>query len=376
VEKVIVNKVESYDKVKEFVSSAIDLVEVKEGMSVMVKPNFLLAKDADSPVITNPLVIKAVLEEFIARGAKPFIYEIPSVYKVGVAAKACGVDKICSDLGVEIKEQGEFAFFTNAKNKFYKRLSLPKELNEVDLVVDLAKLKTHSLMGLTLGVKNMFGLVKFDLRGQMHFQTGRDTEKFAHYLVDIYNCINPGLTILDGVVGMEGNGPSNGTPKKFGFMAASKNAYALDNVVVRMMGKSLSDIPIQKVAIDREIYGAKESEVEVVGDDLNFEIKMPDSYISSSKFVTGLMNFAYGKMRRFTDSKPVIVKVECKSCMNCKKICPADAITVKDAKPVIDYEKCIRCFCCHEVCPYDAIDIHKTYLRKLIEKRFNRSLKK
>ncbi len=198
----------------------------------------------------------------------------------------------------------------------------------------------------------------------------------VYFLIDIYNCINPGLTILDGVVGMEGNGPSNGTPKEFGFMAASKNAYALDNVVVRMMGKSLNDIPIQKVAIEREIYGAKESEVELDGEMLSFDIKMPDSYMSGNKFVAGLMNFVYGKMRRFTDSKPVINKAECKSCMNCKKICPANAITVKDAKPVIDYEKCIRCFCCHEVCPYDAIDIHKTYLRKLIEKRFNRSLKK
>ena len=369
-EKVLIRNVEDYDlKVYDFVKDCFDM-DLK-GKSVLVKPNFLLAKDASSAVITHPVVIEAVLKVIIEKGGKPFIYEIPSIGSALNAAKKCGVDKICSDLDVEIKELGEFEFVENSSNVHFKKLAVPVAA-KADFIVSLAKLKTHSLMGLTLGVKNMFGLVKPDNRNQMHFKTGRDRDAFAHMLIDVFNFVKPDLTILDGVVGMEGNGPSNGVPRKFGFMACSKSAFALDSAVVKIVGQKDSEIPIQRIAKERGVY----EEAEVVGDHVYIgkTIKMPDSFTGSPIFGK-VQKISYPLAKRLFDAKPVIVLDKCVSCFNCIKICPAKAISPKDKKPVIDYSKCIKCFCCHEVCPEDAIKIHKTYLRRFIEKRVKRSLK-
>jgi len=373
-EKVLIRNVENYDsKVEDFVREVFDEFELKD-KRVLVKPNFLLAKDGESGVITHPVVIEAVLKVVLEKGGKPFIYEIPSIGSALSAAKKCGVDKICLDLDVEIKAISEFEFVENLENVHFKKLAIPVEVAKADFIVNLAKLKTHSLMGLTLGVKNMFGLVKPDLRNNMHFKTGRDRDTFAHMLIDVFSFVKPDLTILDGVVGMEGNGPTNGVPRRFGVMCASKSAFALDSAVVKMLGKKDEEIPVQRIAEKRGLN----VEFRVVGDHVYIgrAIKMPDSFTGSlGSAFGGFTKVFYPMFKGLFDAKPKIIYPKCVSCFNCMKICPAKAISVKDKKPWIDYSKCVKCFCCHEVCPEDAIEIHKTYLRKTIEKRFKKNLK-
>ncbi len=372
--KVYFKKIEGYEigELKEFVRECFLKLnlEFKENASVLVKPNFLLAKNFDSPVITNPILIRAVLEVLIERKLRPFIYEIPSMGSVESAAKKCGVYEVCQELNVEIKRLGEFVSFTNDENKYFKKLFFPKELEEAEYVVNLAKLKTHSLMGLTMGLKNVFGLVKPEYRGQMHFKTGRDREMFGHMLIDVYNFVEPDLTILDGIVGMEGNGPSNGEMRKFNFVCASTSALALDYEVVKILKVDLKKVPLLKVGLER--FGKIDSEV--IGDKIEIgnPIKFPSTFVSS--FSGMLMNFAYPLFKRFIQARPVVDRSKCIVCLNCKNICPAKAISVKEGKAWIDDEVCIKCFCCHEVCPINAIKINKPYIGRILEKRFNKGL--
>ena len=369
--KVYFKKIDEYDleKLKEYVRNCFSElgVDFKKGSSVLVKPNFLLAKNADSPVITNPVLIRAVLEVLIEKKLRPFIYEIPSMGSVENAAKKCGLDIICKELNVEIKSLGEFVSKSNDNNKHFKKLFFPKELDEADYVVNLAKLKTHSLMGLTLGIKNVFGLVKPEFRGQMHFQTGKDRDEFAHMLIDVYNLVNPDLTIIDGIIGMEGNGPANGVARKFGFVGASTHAYALDIEVAKILNTDENKIPLLKI-------GKKRFNIvsEPIGDEIkiDFLIKLPDTFNSNGT----LTNLVYPYLKKFIQARPVVIPEKCIACLNCKNICPAKAISIRDGKAWIDDKICIKCFCCHEVCPINAIKINKPYIGRLLEKNFNKGL--
>jgi len=292
-----------------------------------------------------------VLEVLLDMKTRPFIYEIPSMGTVENVAKKCGLDVICKELNVEIKPVGEFVSFSNDQNKHFKKLFFPIELEEADYVVNLAKLKTHSLMGLTLGIKNVFGLVKPEFRGQMHFQTGRDRDEFAQMLIDVYNFVEPDLTIIDGIVGMEGNGPANGEARKFGFLAASTNAYTLDCEVVKALNIVLNKVPLLKLGKGRFNVVS-----ERIGDEVNINepIKFPDSFSFDSG--GNIVNFVYPYFKKFIQARPVVIPEKCIACLNCKNICPAKAISLKYGKAWIDDKICIKCFCCHEVCPINAME--------------------
>jgi len=167
-------------------------------------------------------------------------------------------NKIYKRLGFEDKEKGNLLFdylwfieYFQPRAFLIENVPGLEELDEADYVVNLAKLKTHSLMGLTLGIKNVFGLVKPEFRGQMHFQTGKDRDEFAHMLIDVYNLVNPDLTIIDGIIGMEGNGPANGVARKFGFVGASTHAYALDIEVAKILNTDENKIPLLKIGKKR-----------------------------------------------------------------------------------------------------------------------------
>ncbi|MFH1209759.1 MAG: DUF362 domain-containing protein [archaeon] len=382
-EKVYIKNISEYDlnNLKRIIRETFKELDIKinKNAKVLVKPNFLLAKPQDSSVITNPIFIRAVLEVLLELKTKPFIYEIPSVYSIEAAANKCGLDKIAKELKIEIKKQGTFQPISIDNNKYFKRLSIPKEVKEADFIISLPKLKTHSFMGLTLGVKNTFGLVKFDFRTSMHFKAGRDRDYFANVLIDVHNAIKPNLTILDGIIGMEGNGPSNGKSRNFNFVAGSKNAFALDAAVIGILKKKQDEIPIQKAAVSRKIFGSNIKDVTVKGDKINITnpIRMPDSFTHSSNNLVNLaIQFSFPLVSRLVQSRPKMIHSKCISCFNCKRICPAKAISINNKnKPVIDYKKCVRCFCCHEVCPANAIEIDKTFIRKIMEKRTEKKLK-
>lgn len=379
-DKVFVEAIQEYDtgRIKEFVKNCFQElgIKIKRGDSVLVKPNFILVKPSSSPAITNPAVIKAVLEVLLEKGATPFIYEIPSVSSSQNAVKACGLDRFLAENHIEVKGAGDFEPVSLDGNMHIKKIPLPVELKKADLVISLAKLKTHSLMGLTMGVKNIFGFIKPEHRNQLHFRTGRDRAFFANMLIDIHRLARPNLTILDAVEGMEGNGPTNGTAKHFGFMAASKNAFAMDAAVIGMLKTDPALIPIQKEALARKIPGSDLKDVRIIGVVPKLDgIKLPDTYTHSSKnLLNSALSLSYPLLKKLFDSRPQINYNKCVGCFNCKNVCPAKAISNKNNRPLIGYSKCLRCFCCHEVCPHNAIQVHNTFLRKLLEKNIKRRM--
>jgi formate hydrogenlyase subunit 6/NADH:ubiquinone oxidoreductase subunit I len=236
---------------------------------------------------------------------------------------------------------------------------------EADVIINLPKFKTHSLTLLTLGVKNLFGCIPGPKKPLWHLKAGKDQETFAKILVDIYNVVRPSLTLLDGIVGMEGNGPNSGRPIPIGLILASGDSLSLDQIVCDLLGISRESLLTNRVAFER---GVGKETIEVLGE------KVEDVRISSFQFPTlsqidwGLPGFLSKALKNALTSKPVIDEEVCKSCDRCAEICPPKALARKGEDLVFDYGQCIRCLCCLEVCPEGAISIKQGWALRLVNR--------
>ena len=221
-------------------------------------------------------------------------------------------------------------------------------------------------MLLTLGVKNLFGCIPGPRKPLWHLKAGDDRKLFAQILFDIYQVIRPSLTLLDGIVGMEGNGPNNGRPIPIGLILASGDSLSLDQIVCDLLGISRESLLTNRVAFEQGI--GKET-IEVLGE------RVEDVKISSFQFPTlsqidwGLPGFLSRALKNALTAKPVIDGKVCKSCDRCAEICPPKALTRKGEELVFDYGRCIRCLCCLEVCPEGAILVKQGWALKLVSRK-------
>jgi len=225
----------------------------------------------------------------------------------------------------------------------FKKIKISKKILDADKIINIAKLKTHSQMILTMAIKNTFGCVVGKEKSSWHFRA-KTNINFAKVIVDIHNIVKPTINIVDGIDGMEGNGPANGKQKHFGMIGVSENAYALDHAIAQKLKVKEKYVYILKEAMREKLV----PEYKIEGDWKGDEIKLP---ITAPIFET------VTNISRALQRVPEINVEKCISCRICEESCPADAITIDDHN--IDYDKCIRCYVCHEVCPEDAIDLKR-----------------
>jgi uncharacterized Fe-S center protein len=243
----------------------------------------------------------------------------------------------------------------------FHRIEIAADAMNADLVINLPKLKTHTQMLLTLGVKNIFGCIVGMRKPEWHFRTGIDRERFAELLVRVYAAVRPSITILDGILAMEGQGPGRGgAPRELGIVMASTDAVALDIAVCRMLGVREQDLLTNKVAMQMRL-----------GADIDIDGKLPA--VRDMKFpeMTPLVfgpKALHGFMRRRLVQRPVCDASLCRHCGECWRYCPANAITPELKGLSFDYDKCIRCYCCIEVCPYGALSAQETLTGKVVRK--------
>ncbi|MBI5970642.1 MAG: DUF362 domain-containing protein [Deltaproteobacteria bacterium] len=340
---------------------------VRRGERILVKPNLLAARPPEAAVTTHPSVVKAVIRLVKEAGGIPIVGDSPAIGSARKVAEKCGVLQVCLEEGAEFVEMKDVVMKDNPKGRKFKRLELARECLEVDGIINLPKFKTHAQMFLTAGVKNIFGCVPGKLKPQWHLTAGVDSAHFADMLLDLYLFIAPRLTILDAIVGMEGNGPGNGTPRHLGFIMASADAVALDTVAAACVGADPMDVPLLKAAGLRGIKGVELEEVTVLGDAVTqvrvAGFRFPP--LVSVNFTAKLPYFIDRGLRKALTSRPSIDKKQCTLCNICVAVCPP-AIMKKTAKIEINYDTCIRCYCCQEVCPHGAITPVEGWLKRLI----------
>lgn len=373
-EKVVVKRCSSYalEDVKEALErifSALGGLQsyVKPGMHVVLKPNLVMKKRPEDAATTHPTVVEAVADMVVALGASVTIADSPGglyterslrgVYQV------CGLEKLSKKHGIQLNYDTRDIVIENPQGMYIRKLNVIKPLVDADLVINLPKLKTHGQMVYTGGVKNMFGSIPGVLKAEYHFRLS-DYDEFANALIDIFLSIRPQLTIMDAVVGMEGDGPTAGNPRELGFLMGSTNAFCLDRVAAEMICSHSLDIPILKNAVVRGLCPADIHDIVVEGEPSgclhvrDFHMPQLDTLRTISFYNRGILKHCVNWMK----PKPVFQYKKCIGCGECERSCPAGVVTVHEKKPVVELSGCIRCFCCQELCPAKAVVIKRSYI--------------
>lgn len=343
---------------------------IKKGDRVLIKLNLLSSKPPEAAVTTHPMLVKTVVRMVQGLGAIPILGDSPGGNSTFISYKPLlkntGIQAVADETGCQIVNfEEETVEVTSDKARTFKKLRIGKPVMDADKVIALPKLKTHQLTYYTGAVKLLFGYVPGMMKMEYHHNAGRDLDLFAELLLDIHNVRTPDIVIMDAVIGMEGRGPSAGTPRKIGLVMASKSCTALDLVAASIIGFDPTSVPTVKKAMERGEGPTSLNEIKIHGEDVASvvvrDFKRPETMGTAPG--SGLMAFI-GGMRA---SRPAIDKNKCKKCGICARDCPPKAMTfTKGSPPVIDYGKCIRCYCCQELCPEGAVNVKTPVLQRIL----------
>jgi uncharacterized protein (DUF362 family)/Pyruvate/2-oxoacid:ferredoxin oxidoreductase delta subunit len=363
---IVRNATYDYDQLKPIIFEMTEKLignKIKPGSRVLIKPNMLSAARPEDAILTHPQVIRAAVEYVLQKGARVQVSDSPAIGSFEKILKQNGTTDALQGLDVTCVPFKDILEVDIGKP--YGRIEIARDAMEADVIISLPKLKTHSQMLLTLAVKNMFGCIVGFKKSQWHLRAGVDTLAFASLLVAIHQAVQPTVSIMDGIVALEGEGPGKrGIPRKIGILMGSDNSFALDMAVCQMIGVPHRNMPMLKVAQDNQLLPSLEIDG-TLPQVSNFQLPGAENLIFGPVF---FQNF----LRRHTLAKPVCDQPLCKLCSKCWTICPAQAIAETTDKIEFDYGKCIRCYCCIEVCPYGALHSQETLggrlTRKLIDK--------
>ncbi|UCH82375.1 MAG: DUF362 domain-containing protein [Nitrospiraceae bacterium] len=349
--EVIIKSAEyEYDILKPVVfefMNALGGKRISQDSRVIIKPNLLAAAVPEKAIVTHPMVIRAVVEFVNERGARPQISDSPAIGTFQKILDESGITQAIKGLNVECRE------FKGAVNvdigRPFNSIEIARDAMEADFLINLPKLKTHAQMKLTLGVKNTFGCIIGMKKPEWHLRSGVDRELFADLLARISKAVKPDITIMDGILSMEGQGPGKGgTPRKLGVVMGSRSPAAIDIAVCKMIGLDPLSLLTNKMSA---LTGPAIEDVTITGElPAISEFELP--VMSPAVFgPVALHSF----IRKHLVQRPVADPSLCRMCGECRKYCPAHAITQDKKKIYFDYDTCIRCYCCLEVCPHGAL---------------------
>ncbi len=426
---------EHVDKALAAAIKAVDGFDgIRPGMTVALKVNLVSGMAPSKAGTTHPVVAAALCRMLIERGCKVIVGDSPGgLYTAGFVNhiyKAAGMSEV-EKTGAQLNQDFSVktAFFE--EGIYLKNFSYTGWLDNADVIINICKLKSHGMMAMTCGVKNMFGTVPGLTKPEYHMRF-QDVREFAGAILDLNAYFHPVLTICDAIDGMEGNGPTAGKCRHIGCLLASTSQYDLDMVAADLIGMSIQDVATLQGALDRGVGPASLEEVNLVGRlDAGRDVASGAAgaagiaagaagafagesaadtlrrlHISNFKKATWKTTRFYGGGDKWTlkgavielvfATKPKVTARECIGCGKCGQICPAKAITMTAGKkdksrltavpsgnadsarpaagavparklPVIDRDKCIHCFCCQEFCPEGAMKVHHNVLGKIVQ---------
>lgn len=261
---------------------------VKPGDRVLLKPNLLTGSRPTKECVTRPEIAYCVAQLVKAAGGKPFLGDSPAFGSARGVAKANGYLELMAELDLPIVEFRGKRY--EAAGEDFHHLRLSKEAMDADVVINLPKVKSHMQLTMTLGVKNLFGCVPGKMKAWWHMEAGKDADRFGMMLVETARSIAPDLTILDGIIGHEGNGPSAGEPRDLGILAASRDVVALDQAVLAILQVDADTVPTMRAANKLALCGELS--------DIQFPLMHPDALkIDGWKLPDKMMPIDFGAPR-------------------------------------------------------------------------------
>lgn len=345
------------------------------GERIVLKPNLLTAAPPEHATTTHPAVVAAVGKLVKQTGAAVALIDSPgsgfphSEKTLRKVYAASGMNDAAAQAGIDLSFDITSQPVSFPQGVLIKRFDILTPLAQASGIINLCKLKTHGFLGMTGAVKNSFGAIPG--RGKPGFHAKlQDTARFAGMCLDLSACVAPRLTIMDAVVGMEGNGPHNGSPRKIGLLLASTNPLALDVVATEIIGMKREQNPLLMEAAKRGWTPTRLEEIELIGIEKKAlrvpDFRLPATVLGSAGSVA-LRLFAPIFKHAFS-VRPQIIADKCVGCGVCRDACPVQVITIEQRVAHIRHHDCIRCYCCHEMCPHDAIALQGGALYRLLHR--------
>jgi uncharacterized protein (DUF362 family) len=285
----LVSIVKVGNDVQEALNSGLDRIElsINPEVPVIIKPNLCCVKTSETGATTDPRIVEALIRYFRGRFGSREFYIVESdatMLNIDVAFQLLGYKRLSALMGANLvnlsKVPWDFRDFND--NTVQKRIRIPKLFQRPHFLISVAKMKTSDACGVSATLKNMFGCnpepYKLRYHGQLH-----------HNIVDFAAAYSPSLSIVDGIIGMEGNGPVSGTPVYVGAMMFGTDPVATDHAVARVMGIDPKKIKTLELALQR---GLGTFQYNLVGSSLNemkTRFREPTSVVSklySSKVIS------------------------------------------------------------------------------------------
>ncbi len=346
---------------------------------VVIKPNLVMKKSAEAAATTHPAMIEALSSllcelgghEIIIAESPGGIYSesnLKSIYKV------CGIEEAAFKSGISLNFDTGFKEIKYPDGIVSKSYNIINPIADADIIINLCKLKSHSLTKMSCAVKNLFGVIPGVQKFEMHARFP-NLPDFSAMLVDLCKCVcqmHEVIHIADAIVGMEGNGPTGGNPRFIGAIISSRNPYNLDLSAADLLG--FDDAPLIKCAYERGFCPKSNAELaftenSVFPQKIN-DFVMPDS-VHHKNFFTIFPDIMGGNLVKILEPHPKINYKTCVGCGDCVRSCPVhtiDFVTIKNKrKAKIKRDKCIKCFCCQELCPHKAVYIVKNPILSILK---------
>jgi len=361
---------------EELLSSIGGIDFIESGMTVVIKVNLVSAMKPEQAATTHPTLVCALVDMLTARGARVIVGDSPgglynSVF-VGRVYSASGMREVEAH-GAALNSDFSEKSAEFAEGKVLHSFTYTGYLDKADLIINFCKLKSHGMMGMSCAAKNMFGVIPGVIKPEYHYRYPK-YEDFANMIVDLDEYFHPVLSIADAVIGMEGNGPTAGTPRRLGCLLASRSPHALDMVAAKIIGLTPAEVPTLAAAINRGMISERVEDINLVGsisefilDDFEHVVERRSLQFAGdgSKPMKRFFSKIVGRVLR---TRPYLKKDMCVGCGICRDICPAKAIVIKNKKAKIDRKACIRCFCCQEFCPKSAMKVQRTAIARLFHR--------
>ena len=344
---------------------------------VLLKPNLLGRAIPEKAVTTHPAVFSAVCRLLREEGYAHLSYgDSPGnpTTTPAKAAEASGIEESARRYDVPLADFASGSVVPFPEGHVCRSFYLCHGVQEADALINLCKMKTHALERITGAVKNLYGCICGVNKATGHAQYP-NSDVFADMLCDLQKCVSPRLHIMDGVVAMEGNGPTSGTPVSMNVLLFSADPAALDSVFAALVHLDPATVPtcvsgqtsgLGVMDHDRITVVTPEGEMTVA--EAARRWGKPDFDVFRGEMKKGLL-FKLMPLLPFLQHRPKVDRSKCVACGICQEACPVPEKAVHSGngkKARYDYHKCIRCYCCQEMCPAKAIQVYRSPLNRLL----------
>jgi uncharacterized protein (DUF362 family) len=238
------------------------------GKRVVVKPN-MVDVSPDRPIHTDPRLIEALAALLADLGAREIVLAEGTSHNRDAEDlfRRAGYEALARRRGIRLVDLNYDDLTpvkcVNPHATLLREIALPRTIGEADVLISVPKLKTHKLAGITLSLKNMFGILPGMVYGwpknTLHWNG------IPLSICEINGTVKTHYTVVDGVVGMEGHGPIMGTPRKAGVLVMGDNALAVDGTAARIMGVDPARVDYLAMAHKLRLGSLRPADIQVAG---------------------------------------------------------------------------------------------------------------